>query len=68
MITQIGGDEIVMIVVPRGSHRMAAVNNLDLQQIALDAVVSRVRASSIASHMARSIQMKFHQTSLLNAD
>lgn len=63
-IVYLGNEEVVMIQVPRGFHSLAAVHGVDLQDIALKAVVERLRAVSLADHMSRSIQMKFGQARL----
>lgn len=53
MITHIGGDEVVLIIVPRGFHTTAAAHKIDLQETALQAVIERVRAASLATHMLK---------------
>lgn len=53
MITHVGGEEVVLVIVPRGFHATAAVHGLDLQETALNAVVERVRAASLATQMLK---------------
>lgn len=53
MITHIGGDEVVLVIVPRGTHTAAAVHGIDLQELAIKAIVERVRAASLATHMLK---------------
>jgi len=64
MIAYLGNEEVVLVQVPRGTHRTALEHNLDLQTLALTAVMDRIRAASLADHMSRSIQMKFYQKTL----
>jgi hypothetical protein len=64
MIAYLGNEEVVLVQVPRGTHRIALEHDLDLQGLALAAVLDRIRAASLASHMSRSIQMKFYQKTL----
>lgn len=47
----IGGDEVVLVIVPRGTHNTAAVHGIDLQELAIKAIVERVRAATLASQM-----------------
>jgi hypothetical protein len=64
MIAYLGNEECVIIQLPRGSHAIAASNQIDLQETALKALIERLRAASLADHMSRSIQMKFGQNNL----
>jgi hypothetical protein len=64
MIAYLGNEEVVLVGLPRGSHSIAALNHIDLQEIALKACIDRIRAASLADHMSRSIQMKFYQKTL----
>jgi len=64
MILYLGTEEVCMVNLPKGFHHMAAVHGIDLQKVALDAVIDRVRAASLADHMSKSIQMKFGQSNL----
>jgi hypothetical protein len=69
MIAYLGNEEVVIVQLPRGSHAIAAVNHIDLQETALKALIERLRAASIADHMSRSIQMKFgHRHLNFNAE
>lgn len=64
MIAYLGNEEVVLIQVPRGTHNQAIRLGLDLQALALDAVISRVRAASLASNMMTRTQMRFGQKTL----
>jgi hypothetical protein len=67
-IMYLGNEEVVLIQIPRGFHALAAQNHIDLKEVALMACTERVRAAQISDHMSKSIQMKFGQKLLLNAD
>lgn len=67
MIAYLGNEEVVFVQVPRGTHNQATRLGLDLQALALDAVISRVRAASLASQMMDRTQTRFGQ-SRLNAE
>jgi hypothetical protein len=64
MITNIGGDEVVLVIVPRGTHHQALKHNIDLQLLALTAIVDRVRSAAIANQMLDRTQMRFGQRRL----
>jgi len=48
MIVCIGSDEALIIPMPMGFYRLAEKHSIDLQKIATNAIVERIRASVIA--------------------
>jgi hypothetical protein len=66
----LGNEEVVLIQVPRGTHTQALKHDLNLQEMALQAIVERVRAASLADHMLQRSQLKLGQNNLTcyNAD
>jgi hypothetical protein len=50
----LGNQECVLIHIPQGFHNIAEMHHIDLQAVALAAVIDRVRAASLATHMLKS--------------
>jgi hypothetical protein len=63
-IMYLGNEEVAVIQLPRGFHALAAKNEININAVALDAIIDRVRSACLADHMSKSVQTKFGQKSL----